>query len=130
MTVRIASISEDQLAVCIKHNLWGANNSLLSKWEKGDILIFKINDELVATAKVTGKFFLDDKTIWKNDIFYNRIPIEFTAVLSSQKRIPFNGEIKNMFLKEWGKKYGWVILNKYPLPEIIAKTILNKFSKK
>jgi hypothetical protein len=130
MVVRIASVSMETFLYCIKLNLWGTNSNFLYKWHIGDKLIFKVENKLMAVASVAGEAYLDDKEVWPNGLFWNRLPLSFDIVLKEEDAVDFNSDIKDLFLKEWGKKYGWVILNKYPLPTEIGNALLNVFVNK
>lgn len=130
MLIRIASVDLLTFLLCYKYNLWGANNIYISKWNIGDQLIFKIEDKLIAISEITGEAYMDDKIIWDNGLFWNRIPLKFLKVLEPSESISFSATLKPLFLKKWGKKYGWVILNKYPLPENINSIIKETFDEK
>ena len=112
---------------CFKHSLWGANNVFISKWEIGDRLIFKVGDKLIAVAEITGEAFMDDSIIWSNGLYWNRVPLNFIKVLTPNDGISFNDKFKSIFERLWGKKYGWVILNKHPLPDEIVTSIFEAF---
>lgn len=130
MAIRIASVDKSTFFTCIKHNLWGANNGSVDKWNIGDTLIFKVNNSLKAVARIVDKPYVDDTPIWENGLFWNRVPLEFDNILNDENSITFSGEIRDMFLREWGINYGWVILNKYPLKDDIAGSILKQFETK
>ena len=129
MAIRVASVSMETFLVCIKHKLWGANSTGISKWGVGDKLIFKVNDKLMAVATVAGPAYMDDKEIWANGLFWNRLPITFDTVLTENDAVDF-GAVKGLFENEWGKKYGWVILNKHPLPLNLGNQLVKMISSK
>jgi hypothetical protein len=122
----MCSLSEEQFNSCYSHQLWGANNGSVKSWDIGDRLIFKVGNQIVAVAKVDGEPYMDDTEIWDNGLFYYRVQLKFEKVLERNERIPFEGEIKEAFIKQWGRSYGWVILNKYPMSADISNMILAK----
>lgn len=128
MNLRICSISEEHLNTCVEHDVWGAHGAkMFSGWELGDLLVFKVGNCFAALAKINGEPYLDNTVIWDNGLYYDRIKISFEVVLDAEKRIPFDGVLKSLFLEKWGHKYGWVILNKYPVPDDIKTLICEKF---
>ena len=130
MKVRIVSVREKQFLVCFKCGLWGANNVHISKWEIGDVLIFKIGKYIVGTAEVTGESYMDDAVIWDNGLFWNRLPIQFNYMLQKEDYLSIDCGIKDLLINEWGKNYGWGILNKMPLEDGTTQFILNELGKK
>lgn len=40
MSLRIASIDNEQFRICVDKKVWGSNNSGLTKWQLGDKLLF------------------------------------------------------------------------------------------
>ena len=125
MKTRIASVNEEQFQKCLEKKVWGSNNNSIDKWEIGDLLIFSVNREIGAVAEIVGESYLDDSVIWDNGIFWNRIEIDFKYVLEPKNRIPIVNEIREFLYKDWGKNYGWGILNKVPLEEETAKIIIS-----
>ena len=126
MKVRIASVNEEHFSVCIKNNMWGANTTIVNKWEIGDILIFSVDKQIAAIAEIAGESYWDDKELWDNGLFWNRVPLKFQYILSPEDRIPVAGPIRDLLKKEWGENYGWGILNKTPLKQDTAKYIINE----
>jgi len=127
MDLRIASVPKEQLDACIKNGLWGANiENHISRWVEGDLLAFKVNKEFVALAKICGKLFIDNKKIWSKSGFNYRVPIEFLKVFNYGEGIDF-GLIRPLLEVEWGKKYGWGILNKKALSPETANKIISMF---
>ncbi|UFS71765.1 EVE domain-containing protein [Geomonas sp. RF6] len=127
MKTRLCCLSEEHFNTCVAHKLWGANSTHPKKWDIGDILIFKVDNKLAGVARVIGEAYIDDTKIWDNGLFFYRVELDFERVLTPENRIAFDGEIKDSFISLWGKSYGWVILNKYPLPLSIRDLILSKF---
>lgn len=130
MKTRLASVDYLTFLQCYKYNLWGANSTFISKWKVGDQLVFKVDKKLVAVAEITGEAYMDNVVIWSNGLFWNRVPLKFTKVLRPMEGIDFEEYLKPHFLELWGKKYGWVILNKHPLPDEITDIIMNAFKSK
>lgn len=124
MKIRIASVDEQTFTECLESNLWGANNVYNSKWEPGDKLVFKVKDHIVASATISGPAYMDDLVVWTNGLYWNRNPLKFDYVLPKDKHISFSEKYTARFVSLWGKKYGWVILNKYPLPDDLGQDIL------
>lgn len=88
---------------------------------------FKVGNVLSAVAKVSGEAYMDDTPIWENGLFFYRVKIEFLKITEPTDSIPFEGKIKDAFLNQWGKSYGWVIQNKYPMPVHISEQLLELF---
>lgn len=127
MALRIAKVDYNTFKKCVDFRLWGSKNTL-NHWNKGDYLAFKVGDFLLGIAEVTGEAFFEDKVVWENGVFSNRLPLSFIKVYNENEGINFNNELKDLFLKYWGIKYGWVILNKKAMPEEIESKILKLFS--
>lgn len=130
MATRIASVNYLTFLQCYQNKLWGANNVYISKWSIGDHLVFKIKDNVVAISEIIGEAYMDNKVIWDNGLFWNRIPLNFIKVFKLSDAISFEELLKPHFLELWGKKYGWVILNKHPLPDEIVTKIISAFELK
>ncbi|GFO68588.1 hypothetical protein GMLC_21670 [Geomonas limicola] len=124
--VRICSLSGDHFKVCCKHKLWGANSFAPKSWAVGDILVFKVDNELAGVARVAGTAYMDDTPIWDNGLFFYRVKLKFDKILNVRERIPFDGEVKACFVEKWGRNWGWVLQNKYPLPADVAEVVLKK----
>jgi hypothetical protein len=129
MAVRMAKISAVELKNCVKHGLWGSNNSL-SKWQIKDMLILYADRKLAAVAEVTGEAFMDDLPVWGNGLFPYRIPVIFKYVLEPDNMIPFDSEIIGTLIDEWGLNYGWGIVAKRPMSEESSKKLIEKIAKK
>lgn len=127
MITRMASVDYLTFLMCYKYNLWGANNVYVSKWKIGDHLVFKVGDKIVAIAEIVEEAYMDDTIIWENGLFWNRVPLKFIKVLSEENCVSFEKLLKPLFTERWGKKYGWVILNKHPLPDEIISEITKAF---
>jgi len=126
MRMRITSLDEKQLNVCLKNSVWGSKTNALQKWENGDMLVFCVNKEIAAVANVSGTADASFIPIWDNGLFPWRIPLTFTHYFSPNNRIPFSGEIRDMFYYTYGMQYGYVFLNKMLLKSEIAEFIMNK----
>lgn len=129
MIIRIASIQADQYNVCKEYGLWGDERNSVGKWDIGDLLLFKVGEELVSIAEISGSSFQDDLIIWNNGFYPHRIPIKIIKEFSENSRTQYFEELRNLLLMEYGKKYGWVILNKHPLKDSIVHMVINKMLK-
>jgi len=128
LRIRITSMDEKQLAVCLANSLWGSNRNIFKEWESGDILVFCINMEIVAAAKVSGAPDVSELPIWDNGVFPWRIPLTFTHYFYPNNRIPLSGEIRDMFFRKYGEKYGYVFLNKVIIESETANLIMGKIT--
>jgi len=129
MNVRVASIDEYQFLICVKYNVWGANLGRLSKWKSGDFLMFIVDKKITALAEVIGEHFVSDDVLWDNGFYNHRIGLKFLYILDEKDRIIVNDEIKELFIKSWGKNYGVGILNKTLISGEIAKILVEMIQK-
>ena len=112
---------------CLRHNLWGSNNSHLKNWYIGDYIVFIVNREIVALAKVDGEQFRSEELIWNNGDYPFRLPITFVKVLSYSNRQPVHGEIKELLKDDW-QNYGIPIRNKLLLSNESSERLLHLIS--
>ena len=127
MRLRIASIKEEQYQKCLEFCVWGSDKVVMKEWKIGDYLAFKVDSEFSALVRISGETYSDDLLIWENGYYQYRIPFEIIKRLEVGNRVQHEGEIKDLFLKHYGKQYGWTILNKVIINEEISKCILSKF---
>lgn len=128
MVVRVATVDEYQFLICLKHQVWGANNRA-KKWEIGSYLVFTIEKNIVALAKVIGDPYFSNEIIWDNGLFEYRNPLEFIHILSRDQWIPYEGKIKKLFTDSWGDHYGTGILNKKPLSIESGKELIKEITR-
>lgn len=121
--LRVVSISELQFLICLKYDLWGANNSHLNNWAVGDYIVFVIDKKISALAKVNGKQYKNEEEIWTNGKFPYKLPIVFEVVLANEDRIAVEGQVKEYLKNDWNN-YGIPIRFKLLIPESSAKQIL------
>ncbi|MED2869540.1 AAA family ATPase [Bacillus thuringiensis] len=124
--MRAVSVKESQFITCLKNNVWGSNNSHLKNWYIGDYIVFIVDKEIVALAKVSGEQFKSDNLIWNNGDYPFRLPISFIKVLSYKDRLAVKGEIKELLQGEW-QNYGIPIRNKLLLPNNSSESLLSLF---
>ena len=124
MRMRITSMSYRQFLLCVKHQVFGSNKNIFRNWKKGDYLVFSSDKTIVGVAKVSGDYFFTDEPVWDNDVFPDRMPIDFIHATLPENRIPIDGKIKKAITSAWGKHYGWAIVVKKTLPEKNAKVLL------
>lgn len=129
MIVRMGKTSKKGLANCVKYGLWGSGYSL-NKWHVGDMLILYVDKKLAALAKVAGEAFVDDTPLWEHGLFRFRIPVKFSYVLNGDDMIPFDPEVTNILIKEWGVYYGWGILAKRPLSKESSEKLIELITQK
>jgi len=128
MRMRITSLDEKQLSSCVANNIWGSNRNIFNNWETGDILVFCINKEIAAAAKVSGSLVVTGEPIWDNGLFPWRLPLNFTHYFEPGNRIPFQGDIRDTFVDLYGKRYGYVFLNKFIIKAKPADIIWEKIT--
>lgn len=122
--LRVVSIKELQFLTCLKHNLWGANNSHLHNWAVGDYIVFVVDKKITALARVNGEQYKSDEKIWTNGKYPYKLPIVFDVVLANDNRIAIVGEVKTYFKNNWDN-YGIPIRFKLLIPDDSAREILN-----
>ncbi|QHA01056.1 MULTISPECIES: hypothetical protein [Dehalobacter] len=125
MIMRVASIDDKQYELCLEYGLWGDEKSSIKRWNSGDLLLFKVNNEVKSIVRITGSCFEDDLLIWDNGYYRYRIPFQMIKEFDKEKRKLLSEEFKEKMITEYGKKYGWVILNKQPIKSEIAEYIFN-----
>lgn len=125
MTMRIAKLTEDQLIKCIANSVWGSSMPF-NTWQEGDLLAIHVENEIATVGIVCGSPYTSNTIIWDNGLFKNRIPMDYSIILSRGKRIPLKGKIRDAFYNTYGPQYGVIILNKYPIANSIEKLILNE----
>lgn len=74
MIMRVAAIDSYQYENCLKHGLWGVERSFLKGWNIGDLLLFKVGDEIKSLVRITDSYFEDDLLILDNGCYRYRIP--------------------------------------------------------
>ena len=124
MRLRMVKVDEIQFLNCVQHGLWGSNRPRFGKWQKGDQLAFVVGSDLAGLATVTGTPYLDDAVIWDNGLFPERIPIEFSHVLSVDRRPSLKGKIgETLAAATKTSSYGIYLLNQSILSEALAKLV-------
>lgn len=129
MRMRIANVTEGQLEKCIDYKVWGSRQ-MFRHWEPGDLLVLMVDKHIAAVARVSDPPTLSTLQVWDNGLFPYRVPLKFTHILLPEDRIQFTGKIKDSFLKAYGSRYGYVLLNKQILTTEIAELILDKVNQK
>ena len=124
MIMRVASIDLRQYSSCLEYGLWGEEKSGIKKWAVGDFLLFKVKNEIKSIVRISGSFFEDNLLIWDNGFYKYRIPFQMVKKFDNKKGKLLLAEFTEMMISEYGKKYGWVILNKIPIKKEIAEYIL------
>jgi predicted ATPase len=125
LRLRVVSLKDElQFLLCVKNNLWGAKNSHLKNWSVGDFIVFVINKEISALAKVNGEPYKSDEKIWTNGSFPYKLPISFEVILSPKNRIAVTDEVKDLIKDNWDN-YGIPMRFKLLLPDKSAKGLLN-----
>lgn len=129
MRLRLAKVDEVQFLTCVEIGLWGSNRLRFRGWHKGDLLAFIVDKHLAALSEISGPPFISDLMYWDNDLFPNRIPINFISIIEPNKRPPIEGKIKDILISSWGRSYGWGIQNKQLIEgsqaDNLTKIILN-----
>jgi hypothetical protein len=128
MRIRIVKVNEIEFLVSVKHGVWGSKKNRFKNWKIGDLLVFKIDDQLAAVGEISGRYFKSDDNVWSNGVFPYRVPINFIKILSEGNRVDVVGEVKKTLVNEWGKKYGVGLLNQASIEGEAAKHILQFFN--
>lgn len=123
MRIRLGSLGEKQFQVCVKSGLWGSERGSYRDWQIGDYLILSVDRKIAGVARIVGSPFLADDLVWSNGLFPSRIAIEFVTVLDTSRRVPIEGEIRDILISLWGPKYGWGILAKKVIDGLAAERI-------
>ena len=124
MRLRLTKLDEFQFLTCVKHELWGSKKRRFDDWQTGDHLALIVNKAIAGLAEVMGEPFVSQKRVWDNDVFPHRIPVKFKHVMRPENRPPILGDIRDALMSEWGRNYGWGILNQRPVSGEPAKAIV------
>ena len=125
MLLRLTKIDEFQFLTCLQHELWGSNKPRFKDWKVGDFIAFIVDKSIAGLAEVSGKPFLSDEILWENDLYPNRIPINFVHAMLRDHRPAVLGKIRDAITSEAGTQYGWVIMRQHPIVGNAAKTIID-----
>lgn len=130
MRLRFTSISEYQLLVCLKNSLWGSKSSRFDNWLIGDILVMFVNKQVAAIVKISDKPFRSEEIVWDNGLYPYRIRIELISFFNKESREEMSKSIIEIVRKEWGKMYGWAILNQQVMETANADSIYREIIKR
>ena len=108
--LRIIKVNERNLNIALENNIWGRKRGGYKDWEKGDYLLFIVDNTVAGLAMVDGKPFKSEDIYWEDDLYPNRIPIKTINKFETKNRISFLEKIKPILVEEWGKGFGWKIL--------------------
>lgn len=129
MNIRMVKVDEFQFLVCLKNGLWASNKNLFKNWGIGDIIIFNVDKNVTAYAKVNDISFYSEDFLWDIDLFPYRIPISFESILKPENRIPIISEIKELLIKSWGNNYGWGMNCQYPMRNKVGEELISIIDK-
>ncbi|WP_372457717.1 AAA family ATPase [Priestia megaterium] len=127
--MRAVTVDESQFIKCLEDNLWRSNNSNFKNWYIGDYIIFIVNKELVALAKVMGEQYKLEDSEWNNRELAFSIPITFIKVLSRKNSLPIENDIKKLIQGDWDD-YRTPIRHKLLLPNYSSEKLLSLFKSK
>jgi len=131
VNLRLTKLNEFQFLTCVKHRVWGSKIARFGKWKEGDSLAFIVDKSIAGIAKVSGKPFKSNESVWDNGLFPHRIPIKFTHLILPENRPPVLGQIRDALMSSAaGASYGMYILNQTLLPDGPADTILQVINSK
>jgi hypothetical protein len=108
--LRIIKVNQTNLDIALEHDVWGRKKMGYKDWEKGDHLLFVVDDTVAGHALVDGKPFKSEDIFWSDDLYPNRIPIKKVKAWVSGKRLSYLEKIKPILMEEWGNNFGWQIL--------------------
>ncbi len=125
MRLRLTKIDELQFLTCLQHQLWGSKTPRFKHWKVGDYLAFIVDKAIAGLAEVSGEPFLSDKILWENDLYPDRIPINFVRAMLPKHRPPVSGNIRGTITSEVGSQYSWLIITQRPILDNAAKNIID-----
>lgn len=95
-------------------------------WEKGDKLLFVVDNQVAGLAEVDGKPFKSEDIYWEDDLYPNRIPIKPVKAFKNN-RVSYKEKICPILKEEWGNGFGWQILTQQFMSGKNAEKILQLF---
>ena len=97
------------LATCLQRKLYGHRKNVLSKWQRGDRVVYYVDGKLAVLGTVTGDpFFNNQETVWPDGLYPYRIEVTPTIVLKPEDWIPVQDEVKQKVVSHLGKY--WILL--------------------
>lgn len=130
MKLRLTKVDEYQFLICLKHGIWGSKLARFKDWKRGDLLGIIVNKAIAAIGEVNGDPFVAEDPIWTNGVYPHRIQIDFFHALLPNNRPPILGVIRDTLTALWGTKYGFGILNQYPIEGESIQRILDCITSK
>ena len=124
--LRIIKVNQENLNIVMENKVWGRKRMGYKGWEKGDKLVFIVDDQVAGLAEVNGKPFKSEDIYWEDDLYPNRIAIKPVKVFTS-KRVDYKEKIKPILVEEWGTQFGWQILTQQAMVGNNAEKILQLF---
>jgi hypothetical protein len=122
--LRIIKVNQPNLDIALESDIWGRKRMGFKDWEKGDHLLFIVDNTVAGHAVVDGKPFKSDDIYWEDDLYPNRIPIKKVKTWAVGKRVSYLEKIKPILVEEWGNNFGWQILTQQAMVGANAERIL------
>lgn len=123
--LRIIKVNQTNLDIALENDIWGRKKAGFKDWEKGDHLLFIVDNSVAGLAVVDGKPFKSEDIYWEDDLYPNRIPIKKVKSWELGERISYIEWIKPILVEEWGTNFGWQILTQQAMIGENAEKILN-----
>ncbi|CAG0942430.1 hypothetical protein [Geobacter sp.] len=128
MRLRIVKVSEPHLKICMEYSVWASEKARFKSWEIGDRLLFTIDKHMAALAIVSGASFESIDVLWESNLYPYRIPLKFTHLVAEDGRLSVADNIRDILIRNWGKNYGFGILQQFVLEGPDADEIVDKFN--
>lgn len=106
----VKSNSWKAFEIAKENSVWGNKKKRFSNWEPGELLVMFIEDDGLAVGKIKGKQFESDEMFWEDDLYPWRIPVKFYSVEKGGKAKELQQKIRELLKREYGGRYGTVIL--------------------
>lgn len=122
-TLRIIKVNQENLDIAMENKVWGRKRMGYKGWEKGDKLVFIVDNLVAGLAEVDGKPFKSEDIYWEDDLYPNRIAIKPLKEFK-KNRVSYIDKIKPILVEEWGTQFGWQILTQQAMVGNNAEKIL------
>jgi hypothetical protein len=122
--LRLVKTNELDFLVCVQNGLFGRSTDFIKQWNKGEKIVFIVNEDIAGVAEVVGDYYMDDKPLWIRDENQHRIAVTFSHIFSEKNRPSFSKH-KDELRKFYGRTWGNVFVLRKQLPSHIVKSIMN-----
>jgi len=130
MQVRIASATEEALALCVANSVWLGRKKLPRNWERGQALLVRVDGAISALGRVRGEGSLQPGRFRLGE-YPLVVPVDWLWVASRVgSRVTFGEWGKSLLREAWGTHFGFKILNQAVLPPAQGQKLLVSFGER